>query len=67
VRAEEGGEAGRRREGRQEGEYRIAEYLRQRIRLLTDGVDPVITGELPEERARTGLTRTGRVRPVIAG
>jgi hypothetical protein len=30
------------------------------------GVDPAITGELPEEKA-CGLTRTGRVRPVTAG
>jgi hypothetical protein len=35
--------------------------------LLRYGVDPAITGELPEERAARGLSRTGRVRPVIAG
>src|ERR1700678_1927660 len=36
-------------------------------KLVRSGVDPAITGELPEERAARGLTRTGRVRPVIAG
>src|SRR6478672_733269 len=32
-------------------------------RLTRTGVDPAITGEPPEERAREGLTRTGRVGP----
>jgi len=44
-------------------------------RLESHGDDPAITGELPEERAllsppdgeERDLTRTGRVRPVIAG
>ncbi len=44
-----------------------AEYRRQRIGLVRYSVDPAITGELPEERAAAGLSRTGRVRPVIAG
>jgi len=60
-------EGGRGRRGRREGARRIAEYRRQRMRLLRYGVDPAITGELPEERAARGLSRTGRVRPVIAG
>jgi len=38
-----------------------------RLRLISPGDDPAITGEPPEERARSGLSRTGRVRPVTAG
>jgi hypothetical protein len=44
-----------------------AEYHRQRIGFTKHGDDPAITGEPPEERAVSGLSRTGRVRPVIAG
>src|SRR6202035_2454921 len=37
-------------------------------RLVVQGDDPAITGELPEERVRLpGPTRTGRVGPVTAG